>query len=66
MQRLSNKSRDTLYESVHEEVVKARIEVGKLNIVDKYIQKQLDNILFNLNCSAPQKALDCFEYNKER
>ena len=66
MQRLSNKTRDELYQAISEDITQARLKIEKLNIEDDFISEQLDKILFNLNCSAPQKALDCFIYNKER
>lgn len=65
MQRISDKSRDTLYEAVAEEVTQARIKIEKLNI-DKFIKEEIDKIMFGLSCGAPQKALDCFIYQKER
>lgn len=66
MQKLSDKSRDSLYEAVSEEVMLARIKIEKLNIQDVYVKEQIYKIMFGLSCSAPQKALDCFVYNKER
>lgn len=62
MQRLSNKSRDNLYDTVHEEIIQARINIQK-NLMNP---EQIDKILFNLTCSAPQAAISCFHYNKER
>jgi hypothetical protein len=66
MQRISDKSRDALYEAVAEEVTLARIKIEKLNIEDKFIKEQIDEIMFRLVCGAPQKALDCFLYEKVR
>ena len=66
MQRISGKSRDNLYESVVEAVTQARIKIAKLNIEDRFIKEQIDKIMFELTCAAPQKALDCFIYDKER
>jgi len=66
MQRISDKSRNALYEAVAEEVTQARIKIEKLNIEDKFIKEQIDKIMFGLACGAPQKALDCFIYEKER
>lgn len=66
MQRISDKSKDALYEAVYEEVIQARLKIEKLNINDKFIKEQIDKIMFELNLSAPQKALDCFIYEKDR
>lgn len=65
MQSISNKSRDTLYDTVAEEVTQARINIEKLNIQDKFIKEQINKIMHSLQCSAPQKALDCFSYQKD-
>lgn len=62
MQRISNKSKDKLYGIVHEEIMQARIEIQK-NLMNP---EKIDSILFNLTVSAPQKAISCFHYNKER
>lgn len=66
MQHISDKSRDALWEAVSEEVMQARIKISKLNIEDEFIKEQIDKILFRLSCGAPQKAISCFKYNKER
>lgn len=66
MQKISDKSRGDLYEAVAEEVTQARVKIAKLNIEDKFIKEQIDKIMFELNCVAPQKAISCFIYNKER
>ncbi len=66
MQRISDKSRDALYDAVAEEVKQARIKIEKLDIEDKFIKEQINKIMFGLTCGAPQKALDCFIYKKER
>ena len=66
MQRISDKSRDALYEAVAEEITQARIKIEKLNIEDNFIKEQIGKIMFGLACGAPQKALDCFIYEKER
>lgn len=66
MQHISDKSRDALWEAVSEEIMQARIKISKLNIEDEFIKEQIDKILFGLYCSAPQKAISCFKYNKER
>ena len=66
MQHISDKSRDILWNTVSEEVSQARIKISKLNIEDKFICEQIDKIMFELSCGAPQKAISCFKYNKER
>lgn len=66
MQRISDKSRDALFDAVAHEVTEARIKINKLNIEDKFIKEQIDNIMSGLASGAPQKALDCFIYEKER
>jgi len=66
MQHLSNKSRDILWNSVSEEVTQARLKIAKINIEDKEIKNQIDKIMFDLSGAASQKALDCFNYEKER
>lgn len=38
MQRISDKSRDALYEAVTEEVIQARIKIEKINIEDKFVK----------------------------
>ena len=64
MQKISNKTKDTLYQIVSEEITLARIKIEKLNITDKWIKEQIDKIMFELQCSASQKAISCFKYNK--
>lgn len=66
MQIISDKKIDALYEAVAEEIIQARIKIEKLNIEDKFIKEQIDKIMFELYCGAPQKALGCFIYEKER
>ncbi|NET30677.1 MAG: hypothetical protein F6K19_01565 [Cyanothece sp. SIO1E1] len=66
MQHISNKSREKLYEVVGEEVFKTRIKIAKLTAHDEFIAEKIDQLMFNLYVSAPQKAIDCFVYNKER
>lgn len=66
MQHLSNKSKNTLWNSVSEEVTQARLKIAKIHIEDKEIKNQIDKIMFDLSGAAPQKALDCFIYEKDR
>ncbi len=66
MQHLSNKSRDSLYDAVHNAVMDARVKIESLVIKDEYAKQQLDNILFTLTIHAPQAAIDCFTYNKDQ
>lgn len=66
MQQISDTSRDSLYDTVHGEVMDARVKIEKLNIDNKYIKEQIDKIMFTLSCSAPQSAISCFNYRKER
>ena len=48
---------DELYNIVHEEIMKARIKISKLDI-DIVGKKQVDDILSDLCMSAPKKAID--------
>jgi hypothetical protein len=66
MQRLSKKSEEKLYGSVYHAVMDARIKIERLNIKDLYIKEQIDKIMFSLNVHAPQSAIDCFIYDKDR
>ncbi len=66
MQNISDKSRDKLWKVLDEEIMQARIKIEKLNIEDKFIKETLYKIMFDLSCAAPQAAISCFNYNKER
>lgn len=65
MQKISNKSRDALYATVSDEIMTARINIDKLNIFDKNIKNQIDEIMFRLQWNASQKAIDCFIHSRK-
>lgn len=64
--KISAKKKDELYNIVSEEITQARLQIKKLNISDKFVEDNIDKILFNLQCGASQKAISCFDYPKDR
>ena len=67
MQRISDKSRDTLWDAVESDIIVARAKIGiLLASQDPFIIDTVDSVLHNLSSGVPQKAIDCFNYNKER
>lgn len=64
MPKASKKTKDKLYSLIHEEIMKCRIEVKKecneLGLSEK-VSDSIDAILYYLNNTCPQKAIDYFK-----
>ncbi len=59
--KLSDKDINALYSVVHEEILRARVEI-KLIILENNIKcAEIDNVLFKLSHKAPQKAIELFK-----
>lgn len=60
--KISDKKSQQLYDTVHEEIMQARIKIAKIL---KYglptISKEVDNVLSDLTINAPQKAIEIFK-----
>ncbi len=57
---LSKKKRTELYETVHEEIMRARVKIFKINVQKNICVAEIDDILSQLTIDAPQKAIDLF------
>lgn len=60
---LSKKRESKLYSEVHEEVMKARIEVAHLLNDMPTIGNKIDDIFYKLTINAPKKAIEVFYKN---
>ena len=65
MQRISNKSKDKLYSEVYDDITRARTIINMM-LKGSEFENDVDHILFNLSVSAPKKAINCFDYKKEK
>lgn len=63
MQKISKKSKDKLYEVVHDDIMLARIKIYQMDIPHS-IKEEIDKIMSDLGISAPLKAICCFKYDK--
>jgi hypothetical protein len=57
---LSKKKANALYDTVHNEIMNARIEVAK-TLGDYGVGRMVDDILSKLSHKAPEAALKVFE-----
>lgn len=63
---ISKKKENELYETVHEEIVQARIKIWKMKDQPKISIAEIDDILSDLTISAPKKAIDIFKSVKAK
>ena len=57
---ISKKKRTELYNTVHEETMKARIKIWEMKDNKNICIAEIDDILSQLSIDAPQKAIDLF------
>lgn len=58
MSKVSKKKLDKLYSEVHEDVMMARVKIWKMKDDKNISIAAIDDILFRLSMSAPQKAVE--------
>lgn len=58
---ISKKKENQLYETVHEEIIQARIKIWKMKDQEKISIAEIDDILSDLIVSAPKNAIDVFK-----
>lgn len=61
---LSKARQDLLYNSVHEEIMQARIKIWKMKDDPNISIAEIDDILSKLCISAPDTAIGCFVTKK--
>ncbi len=61
---LSKKREDLLYNTVHEEIMQARLKIWAMRNDKNISIAEIDNILSGLCINAPDKALKCFKSTK--
>lgn len=61
MQKLTKKSKDILYSTLHDDIMDARIEIQKELCIDTRFKQKVDDILFKLSVKLPDNALKCFK-----
>jgi hypothetical protein len=61
---LSKKREDLLYNTVHEEIIQARLKIWAMRNDRNISIDKIDNILSDLCVNAPDKALKCFKPTK--
>jgi hypothetical protein len=61
---LSKKRQDLLYDTVHEEIMQARIKIWQMRNNKNISIAEIDDILSKLCVSVPDKAIGCFVTKK--
>ena len=60
MQSISKKSEESLYSTVSDGIMDARLKIEKIPEISPTQKDKIDKILFDLSISAPWKAIQCF------
>lgn len=63
---LSKKKEKELYNEVHEEIMQARLKIGKMKENKNVSIAEIDDILSDLCMKAPQKAIQLFTIKNKK